>query len=119
MSVLRRSLRSCSGHGWLTRAGACGDPALAGRLFAAADSLHDYAEELVAAVPVSVDHSDVNEANAIVTDQGSVVILDWEEAMLGCPLLSLSRLLQDAEGYRDEITDAYTGPCHRGETSAP
>lgn len=83
------------------------DPSLAERLFAAAGSLHDYAEELVAAVPVSIDHSDVNEANAIVTDQGRVVVLDWEEAMLGCPLLSLSRLLQDTDAYREEITEAY------------
>ena len=62
----------------------------------------------MAAVPVSIDHSDVNEANAIVPDQGPVVILDWEEAMLGCPLLSLSRLLQDADPYQDQIIDAYT-----------
>lgn len=52
----------------------------------------------MAAVPVSVDHSDVNEANAIVIRQGPVVILDWEEARLGCPLLSLSRLLQAVAG---------------------
>lgn len=84
------------------------DPSLIERLAAAAESLHAYAEELEAAVPVSVDHSDVNEANAIVPDQAPVVILDWEEAMLGCPLLSLSRLLQDAEPYRAQITDAYT-----------
>ena len=84
------------------------DPSLTRRLNAAADRLRVYSEELAAAVPVSVDHSDVNEANAIVPSQGAVVILDWEEAMLGCPLLSLSRLLQDAEKYQDEITDAYT-----------
>ena len=90
--------------------GAVGDqhPSLTGRLLAVADVLHDFAEELAAAVPVSVDHNDVNEANAIVTAQGPVVILDWEEAMLGCPLLSLSRLLQDADPYQDQITDAYT-----------
>src|SRR5262249_45363877 len=86
-------------------------PSLARRLFAAAETLHAYAEELVAAVPASVDHCDMNEANTIVPDQGPVVILDWEEAMLGCPLLSLSRLLQDAEAWRDEITDAYAEGC--------
>ena len=83
------------------------EPALTARLLAAAEVLHDFAAELVAAVPVSIDHSDMNEANAIIPDQGPVVILDWEEATLGCPLLSLSRLLQDAGAYRDKITDAY------------
>lgn len=83
------------------------DPSLSGRLFAAAETLHAYAEELVAAVPVSVDHRDMNESNAIVSDRGPVVILDWEEATLGCPLLSLSRLLHDADACRDEIIDAY------------
>ncbi|WP_152362332.1 phosphotransferase [Microlunatus speluncae] len=84
------------------------DPSLLGRLSAAAARLHDYAEQLASAVPVSIDHCDLNEANAIIPDQGPVVILDWEEARLGCPLLSLSRLLQAAEPYWDEITDAYT-----------
>lgn len=84
------------------------DPSLLGRLSVAADLLHDYAEELAAAVPVSIDHRDMNQENAIIPDQGPVVILDWEEARLGCPLLSLSRLLQDAEPYQEEITEAYT-----------
>lgn len=83
------------------------DPLLTERLFTAAGALHDYAEELVAAVPVSIDHNDVNEANAIIADHKPVIILDWEEARLGCPLLSLSRLLQDAPGYRAKITNAY------------
>lgn len=83
------------------------EPSLAGRLFAAVDVLYAYAEELVAAVPVSVDHCDMNESNAIVPDEAPIVILDWEEATLGCPLLSLSRLIQEAEAYQDEITDAY------------
>ncbi|GAA0906355.1 phosphotransferase [Virgisporangium aurantiacum] len=83
------------------------DPSLAARLFAAAETLHAYAEDLVAAVPVSVDHCDMNETNAIIPDHGPVVILDWEEATLGCPLLSLSRLLQDAADWQDKITEAY------------
>jgi aminoglycoside phosphotransferase (APT) family kinase protein len=49
----------------------------------------------------------MNESNAIVPDAAPIVILDWEEATLGCPLLSLSRLIQEADAYQDEITDAY------------
>lgn len=83
------------------------DPALSGRLSAAAETLRDHAEVLAAGVPVSIDHCDLNEANAIVPERGPVVILDWEEARVGCPLLSLSELLQHAEPYQAEITDAY------------
>jgi hypothetical protein len=82
-------------------------PQLAARLFAAHDALRVLAAELVAAVPVSIDHSDMNPDNAIVADGAPVVILDWEEASIGCPLLSLSRLLQDANGSENAIIDAY------------
>ena len=94
------------------------DPNTDRRLLDAADTLRAYAEQLTAAVPVSVDHVDMNEANAIVPDNAPIVILDWEEAMLGCPLLSLSRLLQDADPYQDAITDAYVASLAPWGTSA-
>ncbi|HEY9265525.1 MAG TPA: hypothetical protein VIQ11_13065, partial [Mycobacterium sp.] len=67
-------------------------------------ALRDHAAAL-AAVPASLDHPDLNESNAIV-DHGKVVLLDWEEAMVGCPLLSLDRLLAET-GDTEAIIGAY------------
>ncbi len=38
----------------------------------------------------------MNGGNAILSDDGLVVLIDWEEATVGCPLFSLDRLLSDA-----------------------
>lgn len=46
--------------------------------------LRDHALAL-ADVPASLDHPDLNDSNAIV-DNDTVVLLDWEEAVVGCPL---------------------------------
>ncbi len=84
------------------------DVALVDGFLTALPVLRHHAELLAEALPVSVDHPDVNHSNAIVTD-ASVVLLDWEEASVGCPLFSLPRLLADAddEVTRDRMIDAY------------
>jgi aminoglycoside phosphotransferase (APT) family kinase protein len=58
-------------------------------------SLHLDADAL-ADIPPSLDHPDVNRSNAIQLDDGRTILLDWEEATVGCPLFSLDRLLDDA-----------------------
>jgi hypothetical protein len=73
------------------------DPQLVASLVEALPTLRRWAEEL-AQGPVSIDHPDVQDTNALVRDgDGSIVLLDWEEAMVGCPFFSLHRLLKDAE----------------------
>jgi len=57
--------------------------------------LQDDADAL-ADVPASLDHPDMNGSNAILLDDGRVVLIDWEEATVGCPLFSVDRLLSDA-----------------------
>ena len=52
--------------------------------------------DALADVPSSLDHPDVNGSNAIMLDDGRAILLDWEEATVGCPLFSLDRLLSDA-----------------------
>ncbi|WP_329003624.1 hypothetical protein OHA18_09910 [Kribbella sp. NBC_00709] len=66
-------------------------------------------DELSTAVPLSLDHPDIQGTNGIVRDGGSVVVLDWEEARVGCPLLSLDRLLQEGDeaGNPAEVLAAY------------
>lgn len=67
-------------------------------------ALRDHAAAL-ASVPASLDHPDMNDGNAIV-DQDTVVLLDWEEAVVGCPLLSLDRLLAESDDT-DAVIGAY------------
>ena len=77
--------------------------------------LHDAQPDLRAdakaleAIPPSLDHPDMNWSNAILAEDGRVVILDWEEATAGCPLFSLDRLLHDARELDavEEVIDAY------------
>jgi aminoglycoside phosphotransferase (APT) family kinase protein len=52
--------------------------------------------DALADVPPSLDHPDVNASNAIMLVNGRAILLDWEEATVGCPLFSLDRLLSDA-----------------------
>lgn len=83
------------------------DPRLVTALVEALPTLRRRAEELVQA-PVSIDHPDVQDTNALVRDDdASIVLLDWEEAMVGCPFFSLHRLLRDAELVH------LTGPVRR------
>ncbi|TCC50960.1 hypothetical protein E0H75_12480 [Kribbella capetownensis] len=66
-------------------------------------------EELTAAVPISIDHPDIQGTNGLVRDNESVVLLDWEEARVGCPMISLDRLRQEADevGNVPEVLAAY------------
>ncbi len=50
----------------------------------------------LADIPLSLDHPDMNMSNAIILSDGRAILLDWEEATVGCPLFSLDRLLNDA-----------------------
>lgn len=74
-------------------------------------------DELKAAVPLSLDHPDIQGTNGIVRDDGSVVVLDWEEARVGCPLLSLDRLVQEGDetGNTPEVLTAYLDAVSWGQ----
>jgi aminoglycoside phosphotransferase (APT) family kinase protein len=75
-------------------------------------SLQDDADAL-ADIPPSLDHPDMNGGNAILLEDGRVLIIDWEEATVGCPLFSLDRLLSDArelncvEAVRSSYLEAF------------
>jgi aminoglycoside phosphotransferase (APT) family kinase protein len=65
--------------------------------------------DALAAIPPSLDHPDVNGSNAIMRDDGSAILIDWEEATVGCPLFSLDRLLSDARELSavETVMDVY------------
>jgi len=65
--------------------------------------------DALAEVPPSLDHPDVNGSNAIMLDDGRAILLDWEEATVGCPLFSLDRLLDEAHELSavEAVRDAY------------
>jgi len=71
-------------------------------------SLQEDADAL-AEIPPSLDHPDMNGGNAIIRDDGRVVLIDWEEATVGCPLFSLDRLLSDAHELNavGDVLNAY------------
>ncbi len=57
----------------------------------------NWTDALVTAnIPQSLDHVDLHWGNAVQQPDGTVLIYDWEEAALSCPLFSLDRLLNDA-----------------------
>jgi aminoglycoside phosphotransferase (APT) family kinase protein len=60
-------------------------------------------------IPQSLDHPDVNGSNAIMLDDGRAILLDWEEATVGCPLFSLDRLLSDTRELSavDDVASVY------------
>jgi aminoglycoside phosphotransferase (APT) family kinase protein len=69
--------------------------------------------DALADIPPSFDHPDMNGGNAILLDDSRVVLIDWEEATVGCPLFSLDRLLSDArelncvEAVRSSYLEAF------------
>jgi len=65
--------------------------------------------DALADIPPSLDHPDVNGSNAIMRDDGSAILIDWEEATVGCPLFSLERLLSDAHELSavETVRDVY------------
>ena len=70
----------------------------------------------LADIPPSLDHPDVNGSNAIMLDDGRAILIDWEEATVGCPLLSLDRLLDEAHGLSavETVRDAYLDTLRAG-----
>jgi aminoglycoside phosphotransferase (APT) family kinase protein len=82
------------------------------RLDRALPWLSSQAAELATAVPRSLDHPDMNVTNGIVSPGSEVVVLDWEEASVGCPLFSVDRLTdRDSLAGQDaaDVVDAYLG----------
>jgi aminoglycoside phosphotransferase (APT) family kinase protein len=65
--------------------------------------------DALADIPLSLDHPDVNGSNAIILNDGRAILLDWEEATVGCPLFSLDRLLDDAHKLSavETVVDVY------------
>jgi hypothetical protein len=71
---------------------------LAARMRGWAPRLAEWADELAAGrIPVSIDHVDFLPHNAVVQADGRVLVYDWEQAVLGCPLFSLDVLLLYAQ----------------------
>ncbi len=72
--------------------------------------------DALADIPPSLDHPDVNGSNAIIRDDGSAILLDWEEATVGCPLFSLERLLDEAHQLSavETVTDVYLDTFRAG-----
>ena len=95
----------------------CSSDLLFSELTAALPVLRHHAELLAEVLPLSVDHPDLNNTNAIVTN-ASVTLLDWEEATVGCPLFTLPRLLADAdsETTRAAMIDAYLDALFGGRS---
>lgn len=93
------------------------NPALLAEFVTVLPVLRHYAELLAEALPLSIDHPDLNNTNAIVREQ-SIVLLDWEEAAVGCPLFSLHRLLADTDDrcLQERIADAYLNELFGGPT---
>jgi len=72
--------------------------------------------DALADIPLSLDHPDVNGSNAIILNDGRAILLDWEEATIGCPLFSLDRLLGDARELSvvKTVRDAYLDTLRAG-----
>jgi hypothetical protein len=77
-------------------------------LAGAVPRVQEWAEELALLCPPALDHPDVNPTNALLVDD-RIVLLDWEEAIVGSPMMSLYRLLADAAeaGTIDAVRAAY------------
>ncbi|WP_216327930.1 phosphotransferase [Deinococcus aestuarii] len=87
-------------------------PNLAERLEVHRGRVQTWTDELAAMNwPESLDHVDLHHENGVVQPDGSVLLLDWEEAQLALPFFSLDRLLEDAREYdeRAGIPQAVTG----------
>lgn len=66
----------------------------------------DWAAQLISAGwPLSIDHVDFHADNAVQTDEGRLLIYDWDEATVSCPFFSLDRLLADARVFDGDVTE--------------
>lgn len=74
-------------------------PELVGALDELRTRLREWGEELDAAVPSSIDHVDFHVENVMRAADGRLVILDWEEAVVSCPLFTFDRFRIDAEDH--------------------
>jgi hypothetical protein len=73
-------------------------PDLVDRLAAYRPRLDRWAAELDGGpVPLSVDHVDFLGHNAVVKPDGGVLVHDWEQAVLSCPMFSVDVLLLHAQ----------------------
>ncbi|WP_456271035.1 hypothetical protein [Bacillus sp. AK031] len=67
-------------------------------------------EELASVnIPYSIDHLDLHSNNAVRTADGKVLIFDFEEAVISCPLFSLEKLLDEA----GEMVSDYKGMAYK------
>jgi hypothetical protein len=57
-------------------------------------------------VPLSIDHGDLHAGNAIRQPDGTMLIYDWENACLSCPLFSVEKLLVSAWAVDRQAQDA-------------
>lgn len=56
--------------------------------------IQDWVNELLQEKwPDTINHTDLHGNNAIIKNDGHVLIYDWDEAMVGCPFFSLYRLM--------------------------
>jgi aminoglycoside phosphotransferase (APT) family kinase protein len=72
--------------------------------------------DALADIPLSLDHPDVNSSNSIMLDDGRAILLDWEEATVGCPLFSLDRLLDEVHELAavETVRDVYLDTLRAG-----
>lgn len=93
-------------------------PQLEAPLSPAAPLLREIAQELASSdVPLTIDHTDLHDGNAIVASDGRLVLIDWEEAVFSVPYFSLDRLREDAKkhGREQEVIDAYLDAAPWGD----
>lgn len=70
------------------------------------ETVQNWTNELISMNwPDALDHVDLHSGNAFSKDDGSIAIIDWEEAQISCPFFSLDRLLEDAADF--DISHGY------------
>lgn len=71
--------------------------------------LDEWAAELATLrCPESIDHVDLLPHNAALQEDGHVLIYDWEQATIGCPLFSLDVLLAFAQDWEENFSQGLT-----------
>lgn len=57
--------------------------------------------------PETVDHVDLQPSNAVVADEGRVLLFDWEESLLTCPYFSIKQWMTRTGPCGQAARDAY------------
>ncbi|MBI3972529.1 MAG: phosphotransferase [Chloroflexi bacterium] len=57
--------------------------------------------------PESIDHTDLHTGNCVVREDGSVLIFDWEVAVISRPFFSIEELTSRCGGRGEEVRAAY------------